>query len=100
MLDNAVNSSVTGNVFINNNEGIYLGNHNENIVIVGNTCIRGTGLSTDYTSTQYTIRLNGTTNNYNIVAYNNIKGKNYVSGGGTGNTFTGNLTGLSSGVYI
>ena len=84
------NNTITGNTCINNaGSGIYV-NDNDNNTITGNTCIRGTGQSSDYTSTQYTIRLRGTDNNYNLIADNNIMGKNYVSEGGTGNTFVNN----------
>lgn len=83
-------NTVTGNTCINNDRsGIYVSNSDNN-TIAGNTCIRGTGQSSDYTSTQYTIRLSGTYNNYNLIADNNIMGKNYVSDGGTGNTFVNN----------
>lgn len=83
------NSNITGNTCINNNSGIELYSSNK-CNVTGNTCIRGTGLSSDYTSTQYTICLKGTNNNYNLIANNNIMGKNYVIEGGTGNTFVNN----------
>ena len=83
------NNTITGNTCNNNNTGIYISSSTKN-TITGNTCLRGTGLSSDYTSTQYTIRLEGANNNYNLIANNNIMGKNYVSGGGTGNTFVNN----------
>ena len=83
-------NTVTGNTCNNNNSGIHLYSNSTKNTITGNTCLRGTGLSSDYTSTQYTIRLEGANNNYNLIANNNIMGKNYVSGGGTGNTFVNN----------
>ena len=83
------NNTITGNTCNNNRRGIYL-NGSDNNTITGNTCIRGTGQSSDYTSVQYTIHLSGTNNNYNLIADNNIMGKNYVSEGGTGNTFVNN----------
>lgn len=84
------NTTITGNTFNNNNCGIYLTGSNKNNTITGNNCIRGTGESSDYTSSQYTIQLNGVANNYNLIADNNIMGKNYTSAGGTSNTFINN----------
>lgn len=81
--------TVTGNTCNYNNEGILLYSSNRN-TITGNTCIRGTGQSSDYTSSQYTIRLNSTSNGYNLIAYNNIMGKDVVVGGGNSNTSVGN----------
>lgn len=110
-LNSSHNNTVTGNTFNNNSYGIYVSSSNSNTItgntcnndgigiwlvssksntIVGNTCIRGTGQNSDYAFSQYTIYLNGTGNNSNLIAYNNIMGKNYTSGGGTGNTFMGN----------
>ena len=89
LLNSNDNNTVTGNTCNNNRNGIYLNNSNNNTV-TGNTFIRGTGQASDYTSSQYTIQLNGTGNNYNLIACNNIMGKNYTSGGGTGNTFVNN----------
>ena len=84
------NNTITGNTCNNNYNGIELYSSSNNNTITGNTCIRGEGTSSDYTSSQYTIRLNGATNNYNLISSNNIMGKNYTSGGGTGNTFVNN----------
>ena len=84
------NNTITGNTCNDNNHGIGLSSNSDNNTITGNTCIRGTGQSSDYTSSQYTIYLSGTNNNYNLIADNNIMGKNYVSGGGTSNTFVNN----------
>lgn len=86
---NSDNNIITGNTCNNNNYGIFVYESNNN-TIAGNTCIRGTGQSSDYTSSQYTIYLYGTDNNYNLIADNNIMGKNYSSGGGTSNTFVNN----------
>lgn len=83
------NITVTGNTCNNNDCGIYL-TGSDNNTIVGNTCIRRTGQSSNYTSSQYTIYLYDTINDYNLIADNNIMGKNYVSGGGTSNTFVNN----------
>jgi parallel beta-helix repeat protein len=54
----------------------------------GNIFMRGTGLTTDYTSTQYTINLQSGANN--LITNNHILGKNYVNSGGTTNTFANN----------
>lgn len=83
------NNAITGNTCNSNGTGIYIAISNNN-AITGNTCIRGTGQSSDYTSQQYTIYLSGTSNNYNLIANNNLMGKNYTSGGGTSNTFVNN----------
>ena len=88
------NTTVCGNSCVDNKSGISLSggtaaeNRSINNVIVGNVCIRGTGLSSDYTSVQKTIEVSYSNNN--LIAYNNIMGKNYTDSGGTGNTFTGN----------
>jgi len=83
------NNTVTGNTCNNNSNGIYLSSSSNNTV-TGNTCIRGTGQTSDYTSSQYTIRLSGTSNNYNLISSNNCMGKAVVIGGGTGNSAWGN----------
>ena len=84
------NNTVTGNTCNNNNYGIYLTSSSSNNTITGNTCIRGTGQTSDYASDQYTIRLQGTTNNYNLISSNNCRGKAVVVEGGTGNSAWGN----------
>lgn len=110
---NATNNLVSGNTFCNNDYGISLSNYssnntiignicnNSNIkgidcyltsnnTIVGNSCFRGTGTSSDYTSTQYTIYINSDSNN-NLFACNNLLGKNYTTNGiSTNNTFVNN----------
>jgi parallel beta-helix repeat protein len=83
------NNTVTGNTCNNNIYGIQLYSSSNN-TITGNTCIRGTGLSTDYTASQHTIRLSGTDNNYNLIAINNCMGKAVTNEGGTGNTLVNN----------
>ena len=89
-LINSDNNTITGNTCNNNSrDGIYLSNSNTT-TITGNTCIRGTGQSSDYTKSQYTIRIDGSSNNYNLIAYNNIMGKDVVIDGGTSNTSVGN----------
>ena len=90
ILTSSSNNTVTGNACNNNTSyGIFLTSSSTNTV-TGNTCIRGTGLPDDYTSGQYTIRLNGTNNNYNLIATNNCMGKAVVVDGGTGNSVYGN----------
>ena len=71
-----------------NNHGIYLLGSSNN-TITGNTCIRGTGQSSDYTTSQYTIRIRSSSG-YNLIAYNNVMGKNVVIEGGSSNTSVGN----------
>jgi len=88
-LSSSSNNTVTGNTCNNNsNYGIRLYSSSNNTV-TGNTCIRGTGQTSDYTSSQYTIQL-GTTSNYNLISSNNCMGKAVVIGGGTGNSVWGN----------
>ena len=48
------NNTITGNTCNNSSSGIRLSSSSNNTV-TGNTCIRGTGQSSDYTSSQYTI---------------------------------------------
>lgn len=82
-------SNISGNIIKNANYGLRI-DYAENFTILGNTIFRGTGTSADYSSAQYTIYLSGTSNNRNLIACNNIPGKNYISDGGTGNTFVNN----------
>ena len=77
-------TTITGNICYNNERGIYLASLDHSLVS-DNTCLRNY-----YTSSQHTIYLYGNYNNYNLIANNNIMGKNYVSEGGTGNTFVNN----------
>ena len=79
--------SVTGNITLNNNIGIYLlvCKNNE---ISGNVCFRGTGLPSDYSSSQHTIKADGGSKN-NLTIGNNIIGKNYVDSG-INNTWANN----------
>ena len=88
-LSSSRNNTITGNTCNNNSDGIRLSSSSNN-TITGNTCIRGDGTSSDYTSSQHTIHLFGTKNDYNLISSNNIMGKNYGSSGGTGNTFVNN----------
>jgi len=83
------NNTITCNTYNNSNYGIYLSSSSNNTV-TGNTCIRGTGQPSDYTSSQYTIRLSGSGNSYNLISSNNCMGKAVVISGGTGNSAWGN----------
>ena len=88
--NNSSNNTIIGNFCNNNTKGgisCYLTSNN---TIVGNSCFRGTGTSSDYTSTQYTIYINAKSNN-NLFACNNLLGKNYTTSGiSTDNTFANN----------
>ena len=110
-LSSSKNNTISGNTCTDNNDGFYIGggcnnnvitsnnnnNNNRGIVvsnarnnsIVGNTFIRGSGLSSDYTASQKTILLEGNSS-FNLISSNNIMGKNYTSSGGEGNTFVNN----------
>lgn len=63
-----------------------------NATIDGNFCVGSVAAdgSVTWDSSQYSIRLSGANNNYNLITNNNIPGKNYTSSGGTGNTFVNN----------
>ncbi len=89
-LSSSSNNTVTGNTCNNNNYGISLFSSSNNNTVTGNTCIRGTGQTSDYTSNQYTIRLQGTANNYNLISSNNCMGKAVTIDGGTSNTSVNN----------
>ena len=85
------NNTITGNTCNGNNDsGIYLNSNNNNNTITGNTCIRGTGQSSDYTTSQFTIHIGRSSSKYNLIAYNNIMGKDVVIIGGSSNTSEGN----------
>jgi parallel beta-helix repeat protein len=88
-LSSSDDNTVTGNTCNNNRNGIYLSSSSNNTV-TGNTCIRGIGTPEDYTTDQYTIRLSGTGNDYNLISSNNCMGKPVVVEGGTGNSAWGN----------
>ena len=76
---------VASNSVFNYNYGIDIaGNYNK---IVGNYVMRGSGQSSDYTASQYTIISGGT---YNDISDNYIPGKNYTNSGGSTNTFDNN----------
>lgn len=84
------NNTITGNTCNDNNYyGIRM-NYGSNNTIVGNTCVRGTGQASDYTSSQHTIFLSDTNNNYNLISSNNCMGKAVVIEGGTSNTEVNN----------
>ncbi|MCI8404166.1 MAG: hypothetical protein HFE49_04610 [Clostridia bacterium] len=87
MYINSSNTNVTNCVIIDSEEiGIkILGKRG---YICGNYIFRGTGQTSDYTETQYTISVqNG---QYNEISNNYILGKNYIETSGTGNTFVNN----------
>jgi parallel beta-helix repeat protein len=83
------NNIFSNNIVLDNDVGMYLQNSEGNL-ITSNIFMRGTGLSSDYTTSQYTIRLAGTNNHYNLIASNFCMGKAPVVGGGTGNSAWGN----------
>lgn len=81
--------SVCGNTIYNKYGGIYI--YNSSMCnISANTITRGTGLTSDYTSDQYTIDITGTGSTKNLVANNLIMGKNYTNSSGSTNTFYNN----------
>lgn len=82
-------NTLSENHCIDNTGGIVLTTTSYTLVI-GNTCLCGTGLTTDYTTAQATIKLQNTSNNYCLIAYNNIPGKDYTGVGGTNTTLIGN----------
>lgn len=82
------NLCITGNFCLDNTNGILFSLTSMSSCI-GNTVLCGTGQTSDYDAGKRTIWVRSD-NNYNLIAYNNIMGKNYISEGGTGNTFTGN----------
>ena len=84
---NSSNNTITGNTCSNNSSGIYLSS-SDNDTVTGNVCIRGTGQSSDYTNSQYTIYAASYSTN-NLIVGNNIMGKNYVDNG-TNNTWANN----------
>ena len=61
-----------------------------NNIIADNYVLRGTGQSSDYTSSQYTIYINGGVTN-NFVTDNYIPGKNYTNDGDGTNVFVNNI---------
>ena len=87
-VSNVVISNINGNTCYNNTEsGITLARV-ENSLITGNIFMRGTGQSSDYSESQYTIYSTYSTSN-NLIANNSIMGKNYVDEG-SHNTFINN----------
>lgn len=80
-------NTATGNTCNNNSKsGIYLYSSSNSNTITGNTCIRGNGTASDYTSTQYTIQCTG---GKNLIACNNVMGKD-VTSSGSSNTAVNN----------
>ena len=52
--------------------------------------MRGTGQASDYGDYEYTIVLEGSNNNYNLISNNNCMGKAVANEGGLGNTLANN----------
>ena len=85
-------NTITGNVLNDNvTDAIYLYGSSKNS-IVGNSCFAGYGNPGDYSDYRFTIHLDGTSNNYNLVIANNCKGKAPVDGGGSENILVNNLS--------
>lgn len=78
--------TVSGNVILECTRGIFVTGDLSSIV--GNTIMRGTGQSSDYSSSQYTIITDPFSSN-NLFVGNNIMGKNYTDNG-TNNTWANN----------
>lgn len=86
---NSYDGTISGNICYGNGEnGIYLYNYARRHTIVGNVCMRGTGLATDYNASQYTIQCNSQAED-NLIIGNSIMGKNYTDSG-TNNTWVNN----------
>jgi parallel beta-helix repeat protein len=88
-LNSSSSNTITGNTCYNNYYGIHPSSSSNNI-IAANTCIRGIGTPEDYSTSQRTILLSGTDNNYNLITSNNCMGQAPVVEGGTGNTVFNN----------
>ncbi len=83
------NALIVGNQIINSIEiAIYLSSGCNNNNITANLCIRGTGLTTDYSASQYSLQITSGTSN-NLATSNMIMGKAAMVGG-TGNTLVNN----------
>ena len=83
------NNIFSNNIVLDNDVGMYLQNSEGNL-ITSNIFMRGTGLSSDYTTSQYTIKLAGSNNHYNLIASNFCMGKAPSVDGGTSNTLVNN----------
>ncbi len=81
LLSTIFNSSIINNSLIDNGSGIDFSTVN-NSLVCSNLCMRGTGLSSDYLSTQYTMNLVATYDS--LISSNICMGKNIVITG-TGN---------------
>ena len=81
---------VANNRIIDNDRGIHISNYSKahHNKFCGNYIIRGTGQTSDYSDSQYTIYIESGSNN--DVSDNYIMGKNYVSNGDNTNTFDNN----------
>lgn len=87
--DSSQNTAITGNACYDCDYGIRIVNA-KNTLVTGNISIRGTGTSSDYTSTQHTIQLSTNTSNCIIIG-NNCSGK-APTVAGTGNIVENNLS--------
>jgi len=76
-------SAILGNTLKNFPIGIIL-SYATNSVVTGNNCMKGTGATTDYTASQYTIHVVGSSNN--LISSNQCMGKAVVIEGGASNT--------------
>ena len=82
--NNSKNNLITNNFFKDSINNVLIEtNYN---TIIGNSCINGTGLTTDYTSSQYTIKVTGSKN---LISSNMCLGKAVVDSG-TSNTEVNN----------
>lgn len=92
-LNSSNDNTITGNLSIDNKHddigggGICI--HGSRNVVDANNCISGTGTTSDYGDTIYTIRVGSSSRN-NLVTNNQILGKDYVNEGGATNTFINN----------
>ena len=83
-------NAINGNVLYNMIRAIRLTDTCNANIISNNHCIRGTGISSDYTASNHTIVLEGTGNNNNLIIGNMCLGKAITNEGGTGNTLVDN----------
>lgn len=87
-IGNCSGVQITGNICVDSEDSAIYAVSLKNGLISNNICFRGTGLSTDYTSSQKNIILTQCSNT--LVANNQIMGKNYMDDFGTNNTFVNN----------
>jgi parallel beta-helix repeat protein len=80
-------SNISGNTVLDNPGGIMV--YGTRGTIIGNTVMRGAGLPGDYTGDTSTIAVQSG-GAYNLIADNNIPGRNYSNVAGATNTFVNN----------